>query len=241
MIRPLIVTTLLLAGAVAPVQAGRLADISIYDRNSRQTLPVYHHAGGLYVAGEPGHEYQIVLRNRHGGDLLAVMSIDGINVISGETASPDQAGYVLTGGDSVEVKGWRKSLKRVARFYFTSLPNSYAARTGRPDDVGVIGVALFRRKEPPRIELLEDRAAEAESKAGSAARSAPAPGLGTGHGRNERDPARYVEFERAAPLPDEVIAIYYDSRVNLVAAGVIPSSPRHPRPFPARFVPDPPC
>ena len=37
----------------------------------------------------------------------------------------------------------------VAQFYFTDLPDSYAARTGRPRNVGVIGVAVFREAPPP--------------------------------------------------------------------------------------------
>src|SRR4029077_923714 len=49
----------------------------------------------------------------------------------------------------VEMAGWRKSLERTAAFYFTDLGDSYAARTGRPGNVGVIGVAVFREKRPP--------------------------------------------------------------------------------------------
>ena len=36
----------------------------------------------------------------------------------------------------------------MAAFEFSSLVNSYAALTGRPADVGVIGVALFQEKPP---------------------------------------------------------------------------------------------
>jgi len=38
-----------------------------------------------------------------------------------------------------------------------------------------------------------------------------------------------------------MISIYYDSRANLIARGVIPSAPRaEPNPFPGfRFTPDP--
>ena len=47
---------------------------------------------------------------------------------------------------------------------------------------------------------------------------------------------------RLSDSPDEVITIYYDSRPNLIARGIIPT-PRlaEPRPFPASFgfVPDP--
>jgi hypothetical protein len=51
-----------------------------------------------------------------------------------------------------------------------------------------------------------------------------------------------VSFERESDAPDEVIVIRYDTRANLLARGIIiPSLPREPNPFPARFVPDPPA
>ncbi|MGA0031902.1 MAG: hypothetical protein ACO3HA_01045, partial [Burkholderiales bacterium] len=134
------------AGAV-----GRLADVVVYDRAQNRTLPVYVHEGRHYVVGRPGNEYEIRVRNRQRGDVLAVVSVDGIDAITGETADWQQSGYVLGAREKFAVKGWRKSLERVAAFYFTSLPDSYAARTGRPDNVGVIGVALFHRKPQPVV------------------------------------------------------------------------------------------
>ncbi len=128
---------------------GNLTDISIYDRHENRVLPVYQHGGKYYVAGKPGNEYQIKIRNQSGLDLLAITSVDGVNVLSGETASWNQRGYIFTAGDGYDIMGWRKSTEQVAAFYFTSLSDSYAARTGRPDNVGVIGVALFRRKDTP--------------------------------------------------------------------------------------------
>ncbi len=158
------------------------------------------------------------------------------DVITGETANPAQSGYVLGARKSLDIQGWRKSLAQTAAFYFTSLSDSYAARTGRPDDVGVIGVALFRRKQEPqqispnaRAPAAGQRAAEAESR------------LGTGHGRQETSHAEYVAFERATSAPAEVVTLYYDSHRNLVARGVIREPvavPPRPRPFPG-FVPDP--
>ena len=81
--------------------------------------------------------------------MLVVTSVDGVNVISGDTAAPSQSGYVLEPWGSVEILGWRKNLERTAAFFFTEHQNSYAARTGRPDNVGVIGVAVFREKVRP--------------------------------------------------------------------------------------------
>ena len=58
-------------------------DIVLYDRTSDRTLPVYSHRGELFVAGEPGHEYEIRLRNTGDTRVLAVTSVDGINVVTG--------------------------------------------------------------------------------------------------------------------------------------------------------------
>ena len=239
---------------------GRLADVTVTDRTTGRVLPVYWHEGKPWIAGAPGHEYSVAVRNRSGDDLLAVVSVDGVNVMSGETASPSQGGYVVRPHGRVEIKGWRKSLDDVASFYFTSLADSYAARTDRPDDVGVIGVALFQRARPlpPPAEVApaqrdpdmqRERAQRNESRKSydAPAPAAPAaPGargepLATGHGRREESPVRYVDFERATAQPAETLVIRYDSYANLVAMGVIPTYGRRgaPRPFPGAFAPDP--
>lgn len=123
---------------------------------------------------------------------------------------------------------------------------------GKPDNVGVIGVALFQRKQvaPPAsiapISRSAPAAAERADAGGAARAQAQAPArdakLGTGHGRSEASPVRTVEFERATSVAAETIAIYYDSYHNLVARGVIRGArpgPSVPQPFPG-FVPDPP-
>ena len=235
-------------------------DVEIYDRSAGRLLPVYWHAGERYVAGEPGHEYEVRIRNQSGGRVLAVTSVDGVNVINGRTAAANQSGYVLDPYGAVEIDGWRKSMDEVAAFYFTSLPDSYAARTGRPDNVGVIGIAVFcERMVQPMVQERESvAAADAEpldpgsrpdapaAAAESRSRSTKAEGmlgrLGTGHGDRRNSGATYTTFERASDEPESVIRIFYDSRRNLVAQGVIPGrvyAKNVPEPFPAGFVPDP--
>jgi hypothetical protein len=148
-----------------------LASVEVFDRSDGLTLPAYVHAGERYIVGTPGHEYTLRVRNLTGERILAVTSVDGVNVVSGETAAPDQSGYVIEPYGSVDIGGWRKSLARTAAFYFTDLRDSYAARTGRPGNVGVIGVAVFRERERPVVSQgLRDRIAAAEPK-----RSAEAP------------------------------------------------------------------
>ncbi len=148
---------------------GNIADIVVHDRAQNRTLPVYMHEGRHYVVGNPGNEYEIRMRNRQRSDILTVVSVDGVDVMSGDTAGWEQGGYVLGAYQGFDIKGWRKSLDRVAAFYFTALPDSYAARTGRPGNVGVIGVAVFRRKPEPVVQYSPPRltrgAAEADASA----------------------------------------------------------------------------
>ena len=265
--RFLILTTVavLAASLSQAARAYPLTDVSIINRSTGERLQTYRHKGQLWVAGKPGDRYAIELRNRTAERVMTVVSVDGVNVISGETASANQQGYVLSPGSSSEIAGWRKSDQDVASFYFTSLPDSYAARTDRPADVGVIGVAAFREYQEPRPVLqeaptgmlrkdgLSDSAARsgpsnkaaAESARLSAVPAAPQPAakLGTGHGERVYAPTRQVEFRKASSSPEEVVTIRYDSYQNLVAAGIVPVVRRplpSPRAFPAdRFVPDP--
>ena len=256
---------------------GRIADITVVDRQQQRTLQVYWHDGRAYVEGKPGNEYQIVLQNRASQDLLAVVSVDGVNAVTGETAAPSQGGYVIDKWNRLEVAGWRNSYSTTAAFYFTTLADSYAPRTGRPQNVGVIGVALYRRKvesapnetqlnlgpqgrlgkdqsergDQRRAENDDSNRAERSAKALNApstsmqAPAAPAldAPIGTGYGRSETSVARAVNFERATRSPEEVIAIHYDSRANLIARGIIREHflpRREPIPFPGTFVPEPP-
>ncbi|MEO8104262.1 MAG: hypothetical protein ABI790_17240 [Betaproteobacteria bacterium] len=264
--RKLILSILLALATPHAFAIGRLASVDLFDRTEQRALPVYWYQGKAYVVGTPGNEYQITVRNIAGQDVLVVVSVDGVNVVSGETASPQQSGYVVDSWQQMDIAGWRKSLARTAAFYFTSLGDSYAARTGRPNHVGVIGAALYRRKADP-VSYAPDYPAPWSSGSGARDRAdAAAPSasprmqeksladrpsenpsgrledkLGTGHGRSETSPARYTRFERATPQPEEIIRIYYDSYANLVALGVIPAySRREPQPFPGRFVADPP-
>ncbi len=246
-----------IAAAAPAVQAQ--VQLEVYDRHSGSVLRQYQQGDERWIAGLPGHRYAITIRNRSAERVMAVVSVDGVNVISGDTARPNQSGYVLEPWGRTEIKGWRKSMRQVAAFEFVSLPNSYAARTGRPDNVGVIGVAVFRERGRPSIALEEEYrryrpSPSAPGRSGSYDKSAPsskADGyaerqeLGTGHGRRESDRARYVQFQRASSRPDQVLRVFYDDPQRLMAMGLIPEpyryrtrDPQRPRAFPG-FAPDP--
>jgi hypothetical protein len=267
MVIRLTLAALALAAALPALAVGRIADINIIDRDSGETLKVYRHRGEHWVAGRPGARYAVSVRNSDNGRIMGVVSVDGVNVVSGQTAAWNQTGYVLGAWQSYDITGWRKSDAEVAAFHFTPSPASYAARTGRPGQVGVIGVALFREKPtPPPVALPEPysaapdaerhesakagrSAAAQDSAAGAAERrfapASPAPSLGTGHGEREAAWVGRTTFERRSVRPDELIRIRYDSRENLIAMGIIAPEhvPSRPDPFPdsdyRRYAPDP--
>jgi hypothetical protein len=245
-----LIASALLCAAAANADAGALLDLSVRDLDTGAILPTYAAGSREYVAGVPGHRYAVTLRNNTGARVLAVLSVDGVNAVSGQTADPGQAGYVLDPWEQTEVRGWRKSLSESAEFVFTSVPDSYAARTGRPQNVGVIGVAVFREAVSyPRYHedeiARESRSPDAAGNAQPAPPAASAPGesqagardalakseasprarrqdLGTGHGTRRYDPVGTTTFQRASSRADELVSLYYDGYDALAARGVIP-------------------
>ena len=244
--------------------------MSIVDRASGQAMPVHRQDGRLYIAGRPGSRYAIRLVNQGGERVMAVLSVDGVNVITGQTAGWNQGGYVLDPWGTYEITGWRKSDTAIAAFEFAALGDSYAARTGRPDNVGVVGMAVFLERPAPRAgaplsdapavanaspapaakaaaEASADSAGSLEGASKSQAQRRLADKLGTAHGQREWSVATRTHFERLSQTPQAVVEIAYDSYENLVAAGIIRAGANQASAtsFPLSrnangFVPDPP-
>jgi len=266
MTRTLLAPLLALAAlaACAPAVAQPLVRLDVVDRDSGQWLPEYRHRRDAWIAGTPGHRYAVRLTNTSGERVLVVLSVDGVNAVTGETAHPAQTGYVLAPYQSTEINGWRKSYQDVAQFVFTSLGDSYAARTGRPDNVGTIGVAVFRERTYPRPDPMPAPPIARGREAAKAASGAPAPTaeasragdayhdslaqqrIGTGHGQREWSPVGQTSFVRASTQPAQVTQLRYDSPDALAAKGIVPrprpywSGRGEPRAFPGGFVADPP-
>ena len=120
---------------------GRLVDLTVYDRTEGRRLPVYWHEGRAYIAGKPGNEYQVSVRNRLREDVLTVVSVDGVNVISGETANPAQTSAMTTPWSvKNELKGFPSEGSSPGR--------SKPARTADPgqaraQDIGTVGGRAF--------------------------------------------------------------------------------------------------
>lgn len=232
---------------------GRDVRVEVVDAWDR---PLYEseHRGSRWIEGRVGERYSVIVRNLTGRRVEAVVSIDGRDVVSGQRADYRKArGYVLEPWGHVRIDGFRRSLSSVAEFRFAPTYDSYAARRGTPQDVGSIGVAVFRERgrrhyrRPPRPMAPArdyDRqvygAAEGESEYRGSADAAGAPaesrprsrrrrsarqGVGTAYGADRHSSAHYTRFRRQRGRPHEVITIRYDDYEGLRRRGVLPEPP----------------
>lgn len=156
-----------------------------------RVLDTYAHRGRSYVLGMHGGRYSIRVKNPTARRVEAVISVDGLDVIDGESADfTGKRGYVVPAYGELLVDGFRTSTTEVAAFRFAAVADSYAERKGKGRNVGVIGVAIFDEKEDPQIIVPQepvtdgrfDDGADAEESGGfrggadkPAAKSAPAP------------------------------------------------------------------
>jgi hypothetical protein len=126
-----------------PVHGG--ITLSVVDENGLP-LPAMSLGGHIYVVGENGRRYSIVLTNLTDRRYEAVLSVDGLDVLDGKSASVHKRGYLIAPYATLTVEGFRKSYEEVAAFRFGSVSSSYAARSGSDRNVGVIGYAFFSER-----------------------------------------------------------------------------------------------
>ena len=212
-------------------------------------FPAPDGSGRYYVEARTGSRYSVALANRTGGRVGVVLTVDGLNAISGERDAGRGRMYVLDPWQRATVQGWRTSLREVRQFTFVDERASYAARSGKANEkMGWIEVAAYRERRPfvlstprpvpPRPEPYDEpesdsagkNEATAEGSAGASA-EAPAPAVlggararaypGTGWGRKTHDPVVLVSFDPESE-PFERVTLRYEYRPALVALGVLP-------------------
>jgi hypothetical protein len=122
------------------------------ENESGRELPTFHHGAQTFVLGRYGERYDIRVENRTARRVEAVVTVDGRDVISGTVGDYVHArGYLIDAYDDLRIEGFRQSWDEVAAFRFTSPHDSYSSRMGTPENVGVIGVAIFPERERPVV------------------------------------------------------------------------------------------
>ena len=240
--------------APAPIPAG--PRIELVDEGTAP-LPTYEQDGRRYVLGQMGARYQVHIVNPTGARVEAVISVDGLDAVDGHPANLNKRGYIVPAYGDVTIDGFRTSLDTVAAFRFSSVRDSYAARTRHARNVGVVGVAFFRERPPPPphydprplrrpVPMATDdaeRAAPSPPAASPAATSGAAaeksegrasagarPGLGTQFGESRESRVSETTFVRADSSPMTIAELRYDDRDGLLSRGIQLDPPvRDPR------------
>ena len=212
----------------APV--GDVIEVSIMS-DSGQYLPFYpvkSHSTlkKVYAEAAKGDHYRIIVRNKLGRRVGVVVAVDGRNIISGKKSwlKSNERMYVLEPYATNEYSGWRTAQDKINRFYFTDVPDSYAASFGDESAMGVIAVVAYpeiQRYEPPWNPPL----ISSEKKSGAAKDRAPSPAesmdqAGTGYGREEYSPSYRVSFD-PEKRPAESILIKYEWHKTLCDLKII--------------------
>ena len=255
-IAPFLMTLAALAGATPalpqglPETAAALVAVSVELDGRRAALyPAPDGSGRYYVEARKGCRYSVALANRTGERVGVVLTVDGLDAISGEREAGRGRMYVLAPWQSTTVQGWRTSLQEVRQFTFVDERASYAARSAKANEkMGWIEIAAYRERRAfvrsaPRREL-PARPAPVESEGDAAGRSAApaneaardsAEGAapkrhgdaqaraypGTGWGDRAHDPVVLVSFDPESE-PSECVTLRYEYRSALVALGVLP-------------------
>jgi hypothetical protein len=255
-IAAIILAVMLYAASAWAGSVGDALEVRIVTDDGR-TLPTYpvkmkHAFKKVYAEAVKGDHYRIEVRNRLGRRVGLVIAVDGRNIITGEKSwlRNSERMYILEPYGSGKFAGWRTGQERINRFYFTDVPDSYAAAFGDESAMGVITVAAYpemRHYEPPPIPMSQpfspykrgyggmgengsaasDRAVEApaapaaKSMKKEAAREGQSlDSAGTGYGREEYSHVETVAFE-AEKRAVETIHFKYEWRSTLCRLGVV--------------------
>ena len=194
-----------------PDAPGTLVGVSVaLDGRAASLYPAPDGSGRYYLEARAGSRYSVSLANRTGERLGVVLSVDGLNAVSGERETQRGRMYVLDPWQTTSVQGWRTSLSDIRQFTFVDERRSYAARSGQANEkMGWIEVAVYRerhalvklREYPYSEPKRQDSAERQEGDGRNQAPAAPAPEAGA-----SRDTARPRGSSRRVRRPSPLVS-----------------------------------
>jgi len=244
---------MLLVGWVVPVFACAhvgmrgVVDVRIVSDSGTEfakyrTYPRVHQDGRFfYVEAVKGDRYSIRVTNKSGGRIGVVIAVDGRNIISGKKSDlkQDERMYIVGPYENNTFEGWRTSMDRTNRFYFTEASDSYAEKVfADASAMGTIAVAVYREKVPEIIPYSERRSQLRDAPAAAAPHGPSESGTagklekkqseeaGTGFGETTYSPARMVHFD-PEQAPAEKIVLKYEWRSELCRKGILQCGPKN--------------
>ena len=140
---------------VAPAKIRAPYDVQII-REDGETLADLRGARSVLRRGHsPASATRFEISNPTGHRVEAVVSVDGLDAVDGESRrSPQARLHRARRTATVNIEGFRTSLADVATFRFSSVDGSYAGQKGKARNVGVIAVALFEEEHAPDVQIV---------------------------------------------------------------------------------------
>ena len=195
----------------------------------------------FYVEAVKGDRYSIQVTNKSGRRIGVVIAADGRNIINGKKSDlqRNEPMYIIGPHESNTFEGWRTSMDRTNRFYFTEQSDSYAEKVfADVSAMGTIALTVYREKLPEIIPYCERPSQMREAPAGAApyapnesrstdrAERKKDKEAGTGFGETTYSPAHTVHFE-PEHAPAEKIVLKYEWRSELCRKGIIRCGPKN--------------
>jgi len=113
-------------------------------------IKIIGHNNKLFIESRNSTEYKIKIKNNYSSRIMACVSVDGLDVLTGELAGNSQSGYIISAFFSYEIPGWRVSNDKCNAFKFSSKDRSYAAKSeitnGDTRNCGCLGIRIFKEK-----------------------------------------------------------------------------------------------
>ena len=211
----------------------------------RRPADEYYHQGQVWIEGREGSNYTIRFTNRSPNRVLAIFSVDGLDVLKGKPAGHLSEGYVVNGNSTLDIPGWKLDNQTAAEFYFSRSDKSYVAKIGgNVSNTGVIGAMVFKEWQPPVYNNYTYAATPTSSGYNPNALrgisstmgmnsiqsvNAVSASVGTGFGQATQwntIPTQFVRENHS--MPNAILAVYYDSSKNLQRRGIILKSRYNP-------------
>jgi len=257
MVRKLLLTVLFMVSVIpvlacAHVEKRNVVDVRIVSDKGGEyakyrAYPRVRQEGSFfYVEAVKGDRYSIQVTNKSGRRIGVVIAVDGRNIINGKKSDLErnERMYIVGPYESNIFEGWRTSMDKTNRFYFTEQSDSYAEKVfADASAMGTIALAVYRERLPEIISrsdkpsIMKEVPAGAMPSASGESRSADrveqkkSEGAGTGFGETTYSPAHVVHFDPERE-PAEKIVLKYEWRSELCKRGVISCIPKN------RFWPD---
>ena len=244
------VTTSPAASAVEPVAEVNGFSVEVLIDGHRTTE--YAARGRRYIEALERAEYELRIHNPTGSRVAVALAVDGMNTIDARHSSAwDARKWVIEPYGTIHVRGWQMSADNARRFYFTTERDSYGAKIGQTQNLGVISAVFFRERRPVTIMPVtpggrEDRptykrgednrtqnAPAESSRSAGAGRDAVKPrsttpypppddeSAATGIGRTVPNGVTWIKMD-LDPRPVAEVTIRYEYREALVRLGILP-------------------